>query len=188
MFLIVTGGVLLLALIFFGWYAGTYNGLVGARNGAEQSWANVEVELKRRLDLIGNLVETVKGYATHERETLEKVIAARGQGASAQGSGPAAANAAEGAITNALRGLLAVVENYPQLKADANFRELQSQLTETEDRIATRRNAYNGTANIYKNLCQQFPSVIVANLHAFQPMPFFDVPDELVAEAPKVKF
>lgn len=175
-----------ISALFFFWYASTFNGLIASRNAAEQSWSNVEVDLTRRLDLIGNLVETVKGYAKHESETLEKVIAARGQGAAAVG--PAGASATEGAITSAVRGLLAVAEQYPNLKADANFRELQGQLTETENRIADRRNMYNQTANAYKNLCEKFPSVFIASMHGFQPKPFFDVPDELVARAPQVQF
>jgi LemA protein len=184
--LIFTGAVVVLAVIFFAWYAGTYNSLISARNATDQSWSNVEVDLTRRLDLIGNLVETVKGYAKHERETLEKVIAARGAAASA--SGPAAVSQAEGQITQALRGLLAVAEAYPELKADANFRALQEQLTQTEDRIAAVRSGYNSVARQYRDRCQSFPSMIVAGLHNFEPKPFFDVPDELVARAPQVSF
>src|SRR5262249_17125978 len=124
--------------------------------------------------------------AKHERETLEKVIAARGAAASA--SGPVAASAAEGPITQALRGLFAVAEAYPELKADANFRSLQEQVTETENRIAAVRNGYNAVGKGYRDRCQSFPSVVVARLHDFAPKPFFDVPDEQVARAPRVSF
>lgn len=187
MLMLMTVVVLVLGGIFFLWFILAYNGLVSARNSTEQAWSNVEVELTQRLDLVDNLVETVKGYAKHENETLKQVIAARGQIAAA-GSGPAAASAAEGAITTALRGLLAVAEAYPQLKADANFMNLQEQLAAIESRIAAQRKGYNGTAKQYRDLCQTFPSVIVAGLFQFTPKPFYDVPDELVERAPKVKF
>lgn len=184
--MIATAAVLLLLILSIFWYVSTYNSLVSARNATDQAWSNVEVELRRRLDLIDNLVETVKGYARHEQGTLEKVIAARAQAASAHS--PTEAGNAEGVLTHALRGLLAVSEAYPDLKADQGFRELQSQLAETENRIAGQRTAYNQIANVFRNLCETLPSAIVAGLHHFDPKPFFDVPDEIAAQVPKVSF
>ncbi len=178
--------VLVVAVIFFGWMAALYNQLVKARNATDQAWSDIEVDLARRLDLIGNLVESVKGYATHESKTLEAVIAARGRAASAHG--PAEVGNADGALTQALRGLLAVAEAYPQLKADANFMNMQNELTNTENRIAAARNGYNSVARMYRDTCQQFPTVLFAGLFGFQPRAFYDVPDELVERAPQVKF
>lgn len=178
--------VLVVAVLFFGWVAAIYNSLVQTRNAADQAWSDIEVDLARRLDLVANLVESVKGYAAHESKTLEAVIAARGRAASAHG--PADVSAADGMLTQALRGLLAVVEAYPNLKADTNFMHLQNQLTDTENRIAAARNGYNTVARQYRDACQQFPAVLFAGLFGFQPRAFYDIPDELVERAPQVKF
>lgn len=178
--------VLILGILFFGWVATLYNRLVKSRNAADQAWSDIEVDLARRLDLIGNLVESVKGYAAHESKTLEAVIAARGRAASAHG--PADVSAADGALTQALRGLLAVAEAYPQLKADANFMHLQNELANTENRIAAARNGYNAVARQYRDTCQEFPAVLIAGIFGFQPRAFYDIPDELVERAPQVKF
>lgn len=178
--------VLVLAILFFGWVAALYNRLVKSRNAADQAWSDIEVDLARRLDLVGNLVESVKGYAAHESKTLEAVIAARGRAASAHG--PSDVSAADGALTQALRGLLAVAEAYPQLKADANFMHLQNELANTENRIAAARNGYNTVARQYRDACQEFPAVLIAGIFGFQPRAFYDIPDELVERAPQVKF
>lgn len=185
--MIAAFAVLLMGVAVVFWYAAVYNRLVAARNHAEQGWSNVKVELKRRLDLVDNLVETVKNYAKHEKETLTAVIVARHQAASVVSADQA--GAAEGLLTQSLRGLLAVAEAYPALKADARFAGLQNQLVEMENRIAQRRTVYNQLAKNYRDLCQSFPSTVVANLHNFSPLAFFDVPDEAqLADAPKVSF
>lgn len=173
-----------LTIAFFGWYLLAFNSLIAGRNRVDFAWSNVEVELTRRLDLIGNLVETVKGYATHEKATLENVIAARN--AAAHIKGPEDASASQGGIAKAVASLFAVVEAYPQLKADENFRRLHAELVVTEDRIAERRGGYNAAVNEYRNQCEAFPSNIVAGLHDFPAKSFFDVPDDDVRTAPRV--
>ena len=175
---------LLVALVFI--VIGMYNRLVRLRNLAEQAWADVDVQLTRRHDLIGNLVETVKGYASHEKETLENVIQARAAATSAQG--PAEQAQAEGFLTQALRGLLAVAEAYPELKADANFRELQRELTATEDRIAQSRNAYNAMVREYDTARETFPTNIVAGMFNFEEREYFEADDPTTREAPEVDF
>jgi LemA protein len=184
--MIATIVVLALGFLVVIWYVSSYNGLVSARNETQQGWSDVEVELKRRLDLVDNLVETVKGYTAHENETLIEVVSARGHAVSATTADQA--SAAEAFLTQSLRGLLAVAEAYPELKADARFGDLQAQLVEMENRIASCRSAYNQSAREFRDRCQSFPSVLVANIHRFEPLPFFDVPDETVAAAPKVSF
>lgn len=184
--MIAAGVVLIAGAIIVLWYIIAYNGLVSARNGTEQCWSNVEVELKRRLDLVDNLVETVQSYAVHEKETFLAVVRARQQAASATGADKA--GAAEGLLTQSLHGLLAVAEAYPALKADARFGDLQAQLVEMENRIAGRRTTYNQAAKEFRDRCQSLPSAIVANLHSFTPLPFFDLPDEQLASPPKVSF
>jgi LemA protein len=181
--MIFTLGVLAAGAAAVLWYVSAYNGLIGGRNAVDQAWSNVEVELKRRLDLIGNLVETVKGYATHEKQIFEDVARLR----SGRLSNAEEANAAERATTQVLGRLLAVAEAYPELKADGQFRELQQQLAGTEDRIAERRQAYNATVNYYNNLCQSVPSNIPAGLHGFALKTFFDAPPE-AEQAPRVSF
>lgn len=182
--MIATFAAVFLAIAFFGWYLFAFNSLVAGRNRVDFTWANVEVELTRRLDLIGNLVETVKGYAAHEKKTLESVIAARNAASKIKGPEDAAASQCD--VAKAVASLFAVVEAYPQLKADENFRKLHAELVETEDRIAERRGGYNAAVNEYRNMCEAFPSNIVAGLHEFPPKAFFDVPDDDVRTAPKV--
>ncbi|HEV7733205.1 MAG TPA: LemA family protein [Candidatus Binatia bacterium] len=169
-----TLGVLAIGALCVVWYLSTFNGLIGSRYAVDQSWANVEVELKRRVDLIANLVETTKGYAAHERHALAETTALRlGRVANAT-----EANAAEPATTQLVARLLAVAEAYPELKADAQFRALQQELSGTENRIADRRQAYNATVNAYNTRCESAPSNIVAALHQFQLKTFFDAPPE----------
>jgi LemA protein len=176
--------VLLLAPLL--WVALQYNSLVGLRNYVANSWANIDTELKRRYDLIPNLVETVKGYAAHERATLERVIELRNR--CAANHGPVAAQSAdETGLVAALQQLLVVVENYPQLKSDENFRALQTELINTENRIQAARRFYNGNVRDFRNRCETFPSNLVARAFGFQPADFFSVPPS-VKEVPNVQF
>jgi LemA protein len=166
---------------------GLYNGLVKARNAVKNAWSQIEVQLKRRHDLIPNLVESVKGYVTHERGTLEAVVKARQQAISATG-GVAERAIAESALTQTLRSLLAVVEAYPDLKANQNFLSLQEELAATENKIGFSRQFYNDAAMQYKNRIEVFPSNLFANLFGFQPEPFFQVEAEGERQVPQVKF
>ncbi len=162
-----------------------YNGLVKLRNQVDNGWAQIDVQLKRRSDLIPNLVETVKGYAAHESQTFEAVISARNAGVYAQG--PAESAAAEGPIASALGRLFALSENYPTLKADANFRQLQEELTATEDRVAYARQFYNDSVTRYHNKIYAFPGVLVAKPLGFTPRELFEAPDD-AREVPNVSF
>jgi LemA protein len=162
-----------------------YNGLVGARNRNENAFAQVDTELTRRHDLIPNLVETVKGYATHERETLERVIAARNAATTA--TGVADKVQAENVLTGALKSLFAVAEAYPDLKANVNFQQLQAQLSETEDRIAFSRKFFNDNVRIYNDRIQKFPSSIVARMGGFSRAEYL-VADETQRQNVNVSF
>jgi len=163
-----------------------YNRLVRLRNRVDNAWAQVEVQLKRRWDLIPNLVETVKGYAAHERETFESVTQARA--AAQQARTPAETAQAEGILGAALGRLLAVAEAYPELQADENFRQLQSELAETENRVATSRQVYNDSVLTYNNTVQTFPGVVFAGPFGFTVREFFEVEEEAQREAPVVDF
>jgi len=163
-----------------------YNRLVRLRNATQNAWAQVDVQLKRRHDLIPNLIETVKGYAAHERGTFEAVTAARTAAQKAQG--PAAQAEAENVLTQALGKLFAVAEAYPQLRATENFQQLQAQLAETEDKIQVSRQVYNDTVLTYNNSIQTVPSNIVAGAFGFKAREFFEVHDEAEREAPQVSF
>ena len=163
-----------------------YNRFVRLRNRVDNAWAQIEVQLKRRWDLIPNLVETVKGYAAHERGTFEAVTEAR---AAAQRAGsPAETAAAEGILGQALGRLFAVAEAYPELQADENFRQLQSELAETENRIAVSRQVYNDTVLTFNNAIQTFPGVLIAGPFGFSKREFFDVEDDAQREVPQVAF
>jgi LemA protein len=169
--------VVVVLVVLLGIYViASYNGLVSLRNRIENAWAQIDVQLKRRYDLIPNLVETVKGYASHERETLDAVITARNAGISA--SGPAEQAQAENAITGALRQLFALSEAYPDLKANQNFSQLQEELTGTEGRIAYARQFYNDTVYRYNTKIQSFPSNILANAFSFSEREYFQADDE----------
>ncbi len=182
---IALGVVVLLALIFIG----LYNGLVRMRNEVKNAWAQIDVQLKRRHDLIPNLIETVKGYMTHEREVLENVTRARAGAVSAQAGGQVGQiAAAEGALMGALRGFYAVAENYPQLKADGNFRALQEELTSTENKVSFARQFYNDSVLKYNTACETIPSNIVAGIGGFKKAEFFEIKDEAERAVPKVKF
>jgi LemA protein len=175
--LIVVVALLLVAL---------YNRLVQQRNRVDNAWAQIEVQLKRRWDLIPNLVETVKGYAAHERETFEAVTQAR---ANAQRAGnPAEAAQAEGILGAALGRLFAVAEAYPELQADENFRQLQTELAETENKVAVSRQVYNDTVLTYNNTVQSFPGLVVAGPFGFTIREFFEVEDQAQREPPSVDF
>ena len=162
-----------------------YNRFVRLRNRVDNSWAQIEVQLKRRWDLIPNLVETVRGYAAHERGTFEAVTEARASAQRAQG--PAETAAAEGILGQALGRLFAVAEAYPELQADENFRQLQTELAETENRIAISRQVYNDTVLTYNNAIQTFPGVALAGPFGFAKREFFET-DETQREAPRVDF
>ena len=168
------------------WLVVQYNSLVGLRNFITESWSNVDTELKRRYDLIPNLVATVKGYAAHEREVLEQVVTLRNR--CAANHGPVDDQARdEGQLVEALKRLFVLVENYPQLKADQNFLKLQGELINTENRIQAARRFYNGNVRDYRNKCESFPSNLVATAFNFRPQEFFSVPPS-VAEVPNVEF
>ena len=165
----------------------SYNRFVRQRNLVEESWRQIDVELHRRHDLIPNLVETVKGYAAHERQTFENVTRARAA-AAAPGSGPAEQAAQENILTGALRQLFAVAEAYPQLRASENFMGLQQQLAETEDRIAAGRRFYNGNVRALNTRVEAFPSSIVAKMFGFRKAEYFEAEDPEVRAAPTVQF
>jgi LemA protein len=181
--LIVVIAIIVLLLLLL---AVLYNRLVRLRNGCQNAWAQVDVQLKRRHDLIPNLVETVKGYAAHERGTFDEVTRARA--AAQQAQGPAQQAQAENILTQALGRLFAVAEAYPQLRATENFQQLQAQLAETEDKIQSARQLYNETALSYNNAIQTVPTNMIAGMFNFQPRDFFEVQEEAEREAPQVSF
>lgn len=179
--LIILAVIVLVPIIFV---AATYNSLVGLRNHISDAWANVDTELKRRYELIPNLVNTVKGYAAHEKRIFQEITELRSKciantGRVAQQCGT------EKLLVGALQKLMAVVENYPQLKADTNFGHLQAELVNTEDRIQAARRFYNGNVRDYKNKCQMFPSSIIASLFGFEAHDFFNV-EPAVRKVPAV--
>ena len=164
---------------------GLYNGLVTARNKVKNAWAQIDVQLNRRADLIPNLVETVKGYAAHESSVFEDVSAARAGLMNA--NGVKEISDANNQLTSTLKTLFAVAENYPELKANENFKELQAQLAQTEDKIAYSRQFYNDSVLMYNNKCQTFPSNIIANMFGFKEADFFEAAGE-ARFVPKVEF
>ena len=163
-----------------------YNRLVRLRNRAENAWAQVDVQLRRRYDLIPNIVETVRGYASHEREVFERVTQARAAGIGAQTVEDQAR--AENAITAALRQLFAVAENYPQLRATENFQQLQAQLEETEQKIAVARQIYNDTVLAYDTALESVPTNVVGSMFGFEPRVYFELEEPAAREAPRVSF
>ena len=177
-----------IVVVFLIWFVFIYNGLVRLRNQVRNAWAQIDVQLKRRHDLIPNLVETVKGYMQHERETLEAVTNARNLAQQAVGGGVGAQSKAEGELSSALSRLLAVVENYPDLKANQNFLALQEELTSTENKISFSRQFYNDSVLKYNNKTQMFPSNAVAGMTGFKAGEFFEVEVAAEREAPKVSF
>ena len=183
--LYVIAGIIVILCLFFIF---AYNGLVRLRNQVKNAWAQIDVQLKRRHDLIPNLVETVKGYMKFERETLEAVTKARTTAQQAIGQGVGTQAKAEGELSSALTRLLAVVENYPDLKANKSFLDLQEQLTSTENKISFSRQFFNDSVLSYNNQTQMFPSNIVAGMTGFKQSEFFEVKAEAEREAPKVSF
>ena len=181
---IILGVIVVLALFVIT----TYNGLVTLRQRVNQSFSDIDVQLKQRHDLIPNLVETVKGYAAHERGTLEAVVQARNAAVTAQG--PAQQEAAENALTGALRQIFALQEAYPNLKANENFQQLQAELTDLENKIAASRRFFNNAVQEYNTGIQRFPAALFAGMLGFSEKQFFDLGAErqTVAEAPQVKF
>jgi LemA protein len=162
------------------------NSMIGARNRVDESWSGIDVQLKRRHDLVPNLVETVKGYATHEREVFEKVTAARAEATKAHT--PAEAAQKEGQLTAALTDLRAVAENYPELRATENFQKLQNELTEIEDEIQASRRIYNSNVQAYNTKIQVFPNSIIASNRGFTPREFFEIEDAADREPVQVSF
>ena len=169
-----------------GWVVITYNGLIGARNQVDEAWSGIDVQLKRRHDLIPNLVNTVKGYASHEANVLENVTKARSQAVNA--SEPADVAQSENLLTGALRSVFALSEAYPDLKADQNFQELQIQLADTEDKIQAARRIYNGNVRDYNTRIQRFPTLIIANMFGFRDRDFFEIEDPAERENVTVQF
>ena len=178
-------GIVLLAPILY--VVVQYNGLVSLRNHIRDAWANIDTELKRRYDLVPNLVETVKGYAAHERDTLERVIELRNRCVAHAGSG-ATDQTDERQLVEGLKRILVLAENYPQLKADQHFLKLQQELVNTEDRIQAARRFYNGNVRDYRNKCETFPSNLVANLFNFQLADYFDVEPAVRDHVPSARF
>lgn len=180
--LLVVGGVLLLVAV---WWIATYNRCVRLRHALRESWSNVDVELKRRYELIPNLVATVKGYAQHERDVLERVTALRERAMQNHGSAESQARD-ENALQASLRTLFAVAESYPQLRSDANFRQLQEELAITEDRIAAARRFFNGNVRDLRNLREQFPTSLVAAQVRFDDTSFFELDSANERVVPRV--
>src|SRR6187397_2301016 len=179
--------VLIVLLVLLGLYAVvTFNRIVRLRNQSEEAFSDIDVQLKRRHDLIPNLVETVKGYAAHERQVFENVTAARSNAVAA--SGPEAQAAAENQLTGALRQLFAVAENYPDLKASQNFLELQNEITDTEDKIQAARRFYNMTVRDLNIKIQSFPSSVIANMRGIKERTFFELDEPADREVPQVSF
>jgi LemA protein len=180
--------VLAIIVILVLWVMGAYNGLVGLRNAVKNAWAQIDVQLKRRYDLIPNLVETVKGYAKHERETFEMVTKARNLAQQATNAGAAERGKVEGELGMALGRLLAVAEAYPELKANQNFLALQEELTSTENKISFSRQFYNDSVLNFNNKIQMFPSNIIAGMFNFKASESFEVNVPEQREPPKVQF
>ncbi|UCH51761.1 MAG: LemA family protein [Chloroflexota bacterium] len=178
-------GIIVIFIIMF---IAIYNGLVRSRNQVKNAWAQIDVQLKRRHDLIPNLVETVKGYMKHERETLEAVTNARVLAQQVASAGPGERGKVEGELSSALNRLLAVAERYPDLKASQNFLALQEELASTENKISFSRQFYNDAVLTYNNQTQMFPSNMVAAMTGFKESEFFEIPVAAERETPKVSF
>src|SRR5215510_10641911 len=179
--IIVVVAIIVIAVLY---YIAKRNSIIASRNRVDESWSGIDVQLKRRHDLVPNLVESVKGYATHERETFEKVTKARSEAMAARG--PEQAGKAEAALSSALGGLRVVAEQYPELRATENFQQLQQQLSELEDEIQASRRIYNSNVQSYNTKIQQFPTSIIANQGGFTAKPFFEIGDASEREAPQV--
>lgn len=183
--ILLTAIIIILVIIVIVTIIHMYNNLVGLRNRVKNSYSQIDVQLKRRNDLIPNLVETVKGYAAHEKGVLEEVTKARTSVMNA--TTIEETSAADNQLTGALKSLFAVAENYPDLKANSNFQQLQAELTDTEDKISYARQFYNDVVLKYNNACQQFPSSILAGMFGFNEEEYFKIPESETA-VPEVKF
>lgn len=168
------------------WYVATRNGIIASRNRVDESWSGIDVQLKRRHDLVPNLVETVKGYATHEQQVFENVTEARANAIASSGVQDTAA--AESQLTRAMADLRAVAENYPDLRATENFQQLSRNLSELEDEIQASRRIYNSNTQAYNTKIQQFPASIVANQGGFTAREYFEITDATERETPSVNF
>jgi LemA protein len=182
----VLGIILIIIAVIVIWFIATYNILVVRRNRVKESWSDIEVQLKRRYDLIPNLVSTVKGYAAHEKDVFEEVTNARSMAIGAKT--PEEHGKAENMLTGALRHLFAVAEAYPQLRASENFRELQVELSDTENKIQASRRFYNSTVLDLNTSIEQFPTNLVAGMFGFKKEEFFDLEEEAAKKPPKVNF
>jgi LemA protein len=191
-------GLLVIIVLLVLWVIGTYNRLIQLRNQVTNAWSQIDVQLQRRYDLIPNLVETVKGYMSYEKGTLEAVINARNQAQAArnqidQSGGPTNTSlkelsGAETALRGAMTNIMALAENYPQLRASENMQQLQEELSSTENKVAFARQSYNDNTMLYNTSQQQFPAVLVASLFGHHPVDLFQVEDAQVKKAPKVSF
>ena len=181
--LVVVLGVLLVCVL---WFVAVFNGLIRLRNMVNEAWAQIDVQLKRRYDLIPNIVNTVKGYASHEKELMENVTKARADAIAAGSVGEQ--GKAENVLTGALRSVFAVAENYPNLKANENFLSLQEELSSTENKISFARQHYNETVRGYNTRQQTFPNSLVAAMSSHKPREMFELADDAQREAPNVKF
>ncbi len=186
--LVFIGILVALAVILFLAVIAIYNGLVGLRNRVKNAWSQIDVQLKRRHDLIPNLVETAKGYMQHERETFIRVTEARAKAMGAGAGSPREVGQAEAGLSDALAKFLLTVENYPELKANENFLRLHEELTSTENRIAYARQAYNDDVLQYNNKIEMFPSNIIAGMFQFLKSEFFQIENAKERETPQVKF
>ena len=184
--MIIAGVILVLALAIVFWGIGVYNGLVRLRNLKDEGWSGIDVQLKRRHDLVGNLVNTVKGYMAHEKEVLEEIAKARSMAQNAAGAAQAAQ--AEGMLSQVMGRLFAVMENYPQLRANENVMQLQNTLTSLEDEIQLARRYYNGTVREFNTRIEVFPASIVARHFGFTKSEFFELDNVADREVPQVQF
>ena len=182
----ITYWILIIVAALILWLVLIYNRLITLKNRTKEAWADIEVQLKRRYNLIPNLIETVKGYASHEKEVFEKVTEARTKALQAGSLGEKVK--AENALAGTLKTLFAVAENYPQLKANENFLSLQRDLTDTEDKIQAARRFYNGNARDYNISLEKFPNSLIASAFNFKPVEFFETGEETEREVPKVNF
>ena len=183
---IIGGVIALVVILLIAWFVSGYNSFIRLRNKTEEAYSSMDVYLKKRYDLIPNLVETVKGYASHEKETLERVVAARNSAVSAQDAGDRIQK--DNLLQSALRGLFALSEAYPDLKANASFLDLQAQLRDIEDDIEKSRRFYNGIVNQYNTRTETFPSNLIASLFHFTRKPLYEVDDAAERNSVKVQF
>lgn len=179
--------IVVLAVILF-WVVGMYNGLVRLRNQVKNAWSQIDVQLKRRHDLIPNLVETAKGYMKHERETLEAITNARSHAVEASGSGVANQAKAESELNGAISKFMLVVENYPDLKASQNFLSLQEELSSTENKVSFARQFYNDQVLVFNTKVESVPTNIIAGMFSFKQAEFFEIEDSEERKVPKVEF